>query len=249
MFGKEARVVTHFQCSRPWDNIAKAIELIDLLQGYDDIGVSPERYGSSDARTFELANLQQSDVERIWMKAGGGHFKRKLPWNVQILVFFIKSRGGLVISHFWLWLDASFFQDSKRVARYLDLCKEIYSWGRMDHGYVAHEAEYVIKNRFGPGSGVGGANLRIALPGIYWANFFGPIYTEWFGEDKFQSLATHYKEKLPDGGWLIVTCPSVLTYDDVRLQDHEKQMIRHLGEHAFFEMDNPDKQTKTPFPR
>ena len=70
----------------------------------------------------------------------------------------------------------------------------------MDHGYVAHRIEFLQKNKFGQDGGIGGANLKLGLPGIYWANFFGPRYVKWFGESKFESLSVSSKEPLPGGG-------------------------------------------------
>lgn len=243
---RQPTVKASFQALHPWNHATDALRLLDILHKYGDVGLSPSRYGSSDARTFDLAQLDMAKIEETWMRVGGGHIKGPRPWNMSIMILCVKGLGSPVVSLFAIWVNQNYFEDARRAARFLDLCKDIYSWGKMDFGYVAHEDEYSLKNERGPGRGVGGANLKFALPGIYWANFFGPVYAQWFGNDKFESIETHFKERLTDGGWLLVSRPSVLEYSSPELRMHETGIIYALGREAFFEMDDPNKPTRTP---
>lgn len=246
----KAQVTVDFQCSHPWPD--GLWELLDIWAKYEDVGLAPERYGSSEMRTFPLVQWNKEEMEQTWMRTKGGVFKKKSPWDMSAMVFFMwnhyKRLPIKAISLFTLWIDTEFFSNEERVERFLEFCKDLYKWGDMDHGYVALESEYRVKNSLGHGKEgpLGGANLKIALPGIYWANFFGPLYVKWLGEEKFEDLIIYYKEKLPDGGWLLVTRPQVL--EDVSLFFHaqERDIIHHLGKDAFFEIEDPSKKTITP---
>lgn len=239
-------VVLRFQFVNPWTEPNCAVEFIDILAKYDDVGLRPERYGPYE-RTSAIETLTESQIEEYWKEGDGGTFRRKKPWNMVISISTYESSMTLIVSHFRMYLKARFFTEEHRVKRFLDLCQELYTWGQIDHGCIYLDEEYQRKNRFGEGRGVGGPNLKYALPGIYWANFFGPSYVEWFGEGKFSSLETHYKERLPDGGWLLIARPDLLVWDEAKIKAHEKYIIYHLGREAFFEMDDPGKQTITPW--
>ena len=43
-------------------------------------------------------------------------------------------------------------------------------------------------------------NPSVGLSGIYWANFFGPAYVDFFSKYRIQSAPAFSKKELPDGG-------------------------------------------------
>jgi len=235
-----------FQSSKPWPESEKPFQLLRILSGYADVGLSPARFGASESRTFALDSLGESAILEIWRKVGGGIMKAPKPWSFIVQIFYIKTTWARAISSLWLYLDEDFFLEKDRTLRFLELCKDIYAWGRMDHGLVAHEMEYKIKNELGAGAGVGGPNLTVSLPGVYWANFFGPVYVEWFGRQKFENLNALKKEPLEDGGWFILTRESPLQHDNRAARQAEERIIKDLGQSAFFEKRNPNKKTETP---
>lgn len=234
-----------FQCWIPWREPHKAFELIELFQKYEDVGLSPKHYGPSDARTFDLSDLDESYIEETWTKVKGGTFKAKKPWGFIGYVFYIFNLKGPVSSEFHFSLDQKYFDDEERVSRFLELSKDIYYWGKMDHGYIASNIETESKNSLGTG-GWGGANLKISLPGIYWLNFFGPRYVNWLGAEKFEKLEVYKKEKLNDGGWMIFSRPDLLNYESKAIRNEEKKIIKLIGDKAFFEKNKPWKKLITP---
>lgn len=239
-------VRAQFQSSKPWPEVEKPTELLDLLSGYADVGLSPTRFGSSERRTLDLRSLDESEIVEIWRKVGGGIMKAPKPWGFMVHTSYVKTTWARAISSLWLHLDEDYFSADDRTDRFLELCKELFAWGRMDHAFVAREVEYKSKNELGPGAGVGGPNLKVALPGVYWANFFGSVYVEWFGRQKFENLDTPKKERLHDGGWLLLTREDPIRYDPWAAQRIEEDIMRHLNRDAFFEKRDPRKITKTP---
>jgi hypothetical protein len=222
------------------------MELLGILDKYGDVDLAHQRYGSSDARTFEIGSYSEADTWALWAKVGGGIFKTGKPWNCIYHVSFIKTVWAKAMSSFWIHLSGEFFRSEGRSERFVNLCKEIYSWGRMDHGFVALEGEYLAKNEFGAGRGVGGPNLTKGLPGIYWANFFGPVYVTWMGENRFDKLGDYARERLLDGGWLVFARDNLFDFDPRTTGPKEDQLIKHLGRDAFFEMQRPHKSIRTP---
>jgi hypothetical protein len=243
------KVKTSFQSLNAWDGIIKCFELLDLLEKYEEMGLMPDRYGTSDRRTFALSDLSESQIQNCWSKVNGGIFKRKYPWHFMIMVFFMKTvpKAKITpISNLAIWIDAEYFSDNARQRRYIELCNDICSWGNMHYGFIALDQEYETKNSFGPGRGVGGANLHRGLPGIYWANFFGPEYAEWLGKERFTSIDVHRLEELPHGGWMVITRPDLLIWADPSIRENEQRIMNHLGRDAFFEMEYPDKPISIP---
>ncbi len=124
------------------------------------------------------------------------------------------------------------------------------------YGYACDWNEYVEKNMTGwwvhpetgrrQGGKHHGHDRTRHLPGVCWANFFGPAYVEFFGEERLEGAPAFAKERLPCGGWLLFTASSPGAWDraDTRLmQEHLKD---HLGRDAFFALAHPDRPTVAP---
>ena len=240
------RVRVGFQAAVPWKEPDRAMELLHLLKKYDDLDLSPDRYGSSSSRTFELAKYSEEEIREIWSRVGGGVFKARKSWDCVYHLLFMKAPKAKAVSSFWVSIDDEYFRDSARSKMFITLCKDIYRWGNMDFGFVAHYDEYDAKNRFGENSGVGGANLKIALPGIYWVNLFGPKYVGWLGQERFLSLEGYANEQLSDGGWLVYGRDDLFQFETRSARQREKKLMKNLGRHAFFEMEKPNKKVSIP---
>lgn len=149
-------------------------------------------------------------------------------------------------------LDIAFFTKKDQVEHFLQFAKSLYQWGDMFYGFVANRQDYkaqtwlpqqvIIGNKL---VGAVGQKVMEALPGIFWANFFGPDYVDWFGRDKFDRLPCYRLEELPDGGRLILTSPSPLDYD---ASGETQEALKHyLGRLAFGDVQHPERPTISPF--
>jgi hypothetical protein len=149
-------------------------------------------------------------------------------------------------------LDLAFFTPEEHAEHFLQSAKSLYQWGDMVYGFAAHPKDYkaqtwlpqqvIIGNKL---VGAVGQKVMEALPGIFWANFFGPDYVDWFGRDKFDRLPCYRLEELPDGGRLILTSPSPLEYD---ASGETQEAIKHyLGRLAFGDVQYPERPTISPF--
>ena len=95
-----------------------------------------------------------------------------------------------------------------------------------------------------------GGTPEWGLVDIYWMNLFGPPYVEFFGEEKLLTAPCYRRERLPDGGFLILTSPSPLLHDKPETKKLETALKDHLNNDAFFDRSNPEKKLRAPrFPQ
>jgi len=240
--------------TQDWNAITKAQELINILIQEDDF-LLPQRYDSREPEryVFEVNNLAK--LFEIWASDTAWlSLKRRKPHLWWMLIQNWRYREHKRFNQIMSGFDERYFAKEYNVVRILSCAKRLYVWGNMTYGYICHEQDWGEKNYFGIPTRVasgktvstGGLDLREGLPGIYWANFFGPLYVEFFGREKFLSAPAYFKEELPDGGFLLLTAPSPLDYGRPEVRALEEALMDHLGRDAFFEKARPDKLCRVP---
>jgi len=153
-----------------------------------------------------------------------------------------------------LQVESSYFTSPQKLDEFLSLAGELYLALHAAYGFVELLG---MSRRYKPDGKEWspGIDLKRGLPGIYWANFFGPEYVEMFGVNKVQSAPCHGIENLPDGGVLLVLSPSPFDFERDRetFEMRRLELKRHLGLEAFDPSDwNPTEnpgwrpQGKTP---
>lgn len=236
-----------------WSRPEKAEQFLQMLISEDDIFL-PEKYDNREPERFSFDAADITRAVEIWTGPTAWLLlKRRKPFHMTTTVEWVykeqrrfnEIRGSV---------DARVFEHEEGVGKFLRFAKRVWIWGEATHGYVCHESDWNAKNRFGRPTRVssgrlvwtGGVDLRQGLPGIYWANFFGPQYVDFFGSQKLPSVPAYHKEKLPDGGFVILTARSPLDFGTPAVHALEQAVVDHLGRDAFFQKDNPEKQCRTP---
>ncbi len=233
----------------PWAGRNYALGMLRLFDQFKQLSLAPQRYGTSERRTFALgANLDK--FLSLWEQHHFTVLKSPNPWDMTVVVT-MDSPGVMYptgISHVSVHIKEGFFELDSRTESFLKLAQALYLWGQIDYGCIYSGDEHKEKNIVihGPATWYGGGRLDQMLPGIYWANFFGPRYVHWFGDEKFEKLPAFHKEQLTDGGWLILTRASPLSARGIEVRTLERTIIHHLGEDAFFDKDHPDRPTIAP---
>lgn len=233
-----------------WSTISKANEFVDILVCYKEF-LLPEKYDRQEPERFKFNPCDLSGfIDRWTSKIVGFHIKRKKPYSMFMLIDIWKKKHGNFNS-ITASIDTMYFQNGCNTDRLLGSVNELYSWGAIDHGYICHRHEkekknkYFVEGEYDPIGRLlpktGGTRLHEGLPGIYWANYFGPIYVKFFGPQKFLSVPAYYKEELPDGGFLLLTSKTPFEYSNKKVQKLAKEIIEHLGRDAFFEKSNANK--------
>jgi len=82
-----------------------------------------------------------------------------------------------------------------------------------------------------------GIFLEKGIPGIYWANYFGPFYVNWFGREKFDHLPCVHKKYMADGGCFFTTAPSPWEWNTQEALKIQNEIREFLGADAFFDME------------
>ena len=145
---------------------------------------------------------------------------------------------------------------AKVVKEVLNLGRDLFEAVDGQFGYVCDRMEYLTKNVSGwwehPETGrvQGGRHLGTDrsqhLPGLYWANFFGTSYVDFFSESRLKAAPTWSGERLPGGSWLLLTAAAPEHWESPETALIETQVREHLGDDAFFDIGNPDRRTVAP---
>ena len=138
----------------------------------------------------------------------------------------------------------------------LALGRDIFHTIDGQYGFACDRHEYMAKNmtewwvhlqtgRRQGGKHCGHDRTR-HLPGVYWANFFGPTYVKFFGEDRLEGAPAYAKERLDCEGWLLVTAKSPDAWESPEVKSIQESLVDHMGRDAFFNIANPDRPTTAP---
>lgn len=144
--------------------------------------------------------------------------------------------------------------DHQSAQTYLELASALFSGVEGQYGHLCAREEYFSKNMtefwtspegFPEGGRAFGTDRTKHLPGIYWANFFGPAYVDFFGPDRFESAPAYLVRRLPLG-WLLLTAATPQEWSSAAACARENALREHFGRDAFFSMDAPDRETRAP---
>ncbi len=90
-----------------------------------------------------------------------------------------------------------------------------------------------------------GVNLKRAVPGLYWMNFFGREYLDLIGIERFATVPLPFVETLDDGICIgIGEDPN--KWDTVEYRQREERGLAHLGREYFFTKADSERATKAP---
>lgn len=129
--------------------------------------------------------------------------------------------AGLVERH-EAWY-ARFSLDEERSA------KNFLQWSTT--GGHAPSPEYRVTGR----GGAIGVKLEESIPGVFWGNYFGPFYVDWFGREKFDDLPCVEKSWLDSGGIFFTTAPTPFDWNTPEARQMQQAAMEHLGHDAFFD--------------
>jgi hypothetical protein len=101
------------------------------------------------------------------------------------------------------------------------------------------KGDYIITEKFL------GDDPAEGIPGLYWINAFGPIYSRWLGQG-LKSIPAEVEE-LTGGSHLIRYCetPEDCQSDDVLFRQAASKAL--LGEEKFFDIAQPNRRVMSPF--
>ena len=92
-----------------------------------------------------------------------------------------------------------------------------------------------------------GLDLRKHIPGLYWITLFGKIYVDWFGKEKMKTAPAYKVFELPNDaiGYQLYEDPA--QYQEEESQETARRVKQYLGEKAFFDISDIDRETIAPY--
>lgn len=242
-----------------FDTEERAKEVVNHLLSC--LRFAPNRFGQYDPlRRLTLERVEQvvllimnrtgqeRDPERVFSNV---HFERtrypkcsyrvawaRLPHRAFEISWYIVEEDFIrAPSHLAEWLEFAFGLLRLHEAWYARFCldmeglqKNFLTW-RKRHLRAENPHEGVEGAR-----GVG-VELEKGIPGVYWGNYFGPFYVDWFGREKFETLPCVEKRWLDTGGIFFTTAPTPFDWDTPEARQLQQAVKEHLGADAFFDIE------------
>lgn len=117
-----------------------------------------------------------------------------------------------------------------------------------DYGFVAFNSDYERKHF----SSVRYGHTKIqqdlgddpdrGIPGLYWMNFFGSLYVDWFGKEKLAAVSKYAETiELADGALFIRIDDGPKWVGGLSIPERQRRAIQVLGEGAFFDIRRPGR--------
>ncbi len=223
-------ILLNFYSDVSWDGVERGKNLANLLLSQDTF-LLPQKFNQGLPCRFEFNPDNLEKFYELW-SSRVIVFGRKSPYPIEI---YIDGRYKLIdlFNRFDLFLDQRFLQKDVNLDVLLQFAKQIYRWGDISYGYICHFNEWLGKRE--------SYDLRYSLPGVFWANFFGPAYVNLIGKEKFLTAPVYFKEELENGGFLLLTTPSPFDYSLPETSIIAHNLIKHLGQDSFFDKTQPNK--------
>ena len=171
--------------------------------------------------------------------------------NVPLKVFFhVSPRDFQMFDHVSLYFcfDNKGRMDSARARIFLaevgielllDFAKKLHSiveasWGSIRNDFEENEIGEIL-DEYGKVLSYNAptGKARMALRGVFWANFFGPEYVEMFGRDNLLKAPCYRVEELSDGGMLLLLSETPFDASTENYKSRKKKLYSYLGEDAF----------------
>jgi hypothetical protein len=249
-----------------------ALEQIRALSDFEGGLFQPEKcdLGEPLREKFDPNDLNEP-VRWLSQPAGRFSFKRIKPFRIQGYISNRKRRqlftrdykgGPLVpvvakfpeprfVTQWVVWLDWRLIK-SKGPDLLKRFLTKMFLSSKSAYGFLTAEDDQKLKNflvTIGEGTTTTkfvGDDPENGIPGLYWINIFGQVYTKWLGEALPNIPAS--VETLPDGSRLIQFGDSPQNWQDENIAAQQRSTIDLLGRDKFFDITQPARRL-TPFPQ
>ncbi len=241
-----------------FDTEKRAREMVDYLMAQPHFApnkageyepyrrLTPKRVEAAVASLAALAK-QELDPERVWVmvifertRSPSCTFRiewSNLPHGAFSLSSYRVEEGFLrKVEQLEDWLEFTAGLLDRHETWYAPFClseewlaKNYLEWSTT--GGHAPSPEYRVTGR---GSGIGVA-LEEGIPGVFWGNYFGPFYVDWFGREKFDDLPCVEKRWLDTGGIFFTTSATPFDWNTPAARQMQQAAKDHLGQDAFFD--------------
>jgi len=239
-----------------------AKEALAFLLEYDEGVLRPHECGVYEPfEPFQPAALEQY---LGWLTNPGGEFcfrRSTEPFALQgcisNLLFFEANATVLspVLCTRWSMRMASAVIASHGPEFMKQLLCDACRTAHADYGFVATDHDYRSKHFLSVKESVSevqqyvGDNPEHGIPGLYWMNFFGSVYVDYFGKERLTAVRKEAEIVFLDDGAVFLRFGSLPEESQApALLEHQRAVIRILGENAFFDLRNSERRLDVPRP-
>jgi len=226
-------------------------QLLELLTSQGGIYPPEEVEVWKQGETFErvkfLPEIQNTILDEWEGLRGPTKTFNLLRWNPVQVQIIVELDDFANFDSLSLHVAKSYFADFSNLSGFLEISRKLYSLLSPCYGDLStwemHRRVKSSSVESWPGTDL----VRKGLPGIYWANFFGPEYVGMFGRNQLFSAPCFKVEELPVGGALLILTESPLDFErGPSVFEHRRDAVRrHLGIDAFY---GDDSKPATRFP-
>lgn len=153
-------------------------------------------------------------------------------------------------THWVVWLDEKLLE-SKGPDLLKKFLIEMFMVSKSEYGFLTAEEDYKSKNFLVLDNGKTvtskfvGTDPEWGIPGLYWCNVFGSVYTEWLNP-KLANIPAK-RESLSNGSTLVQFGESPATCKTSEIINLQQRAMNILGRNKFFDLRYPERKVETPF--
>ncbi len=145
-----------------------------------------------------------------WMATSSINLRNSSEYKAQLTLTMSWSASGKYNTSLF-WVEQEYFTDQERIERYLELQIGLYALLEASYGYIHQTQDAIEMSTYRHpihGRTVRAIDLPNGLPGVFWANFFGPEYVAKVTRAKLLAALCYKVQELFDGGVMILISPS-----------------------------------------
>lgn len=227
-----------------------------FLDTIGEFGFVPKSFGDEDPPRNNFNMSSNRNFLKVWAEHPGQLGLERLgKLGFQILVHMSdpSKRASLIT----FALHDEYFASDANVSKFIDFSDKLYSIFNSFQGNISHKKDWDLKTVVLAPIKVGDRTVNAeahmspqptkGLPGVFWANYFGPPFVKFYSKSKLEKAPNYQRRELPDGGYLILTSHSPLDYAKPETKRLEQALIEHLGKDSVFDKRYPDRVLTSPF--
>ncbi len=233
-------VVLHFWTFQDCSGKEVAQRFLDTMYRF---GLVPDKFGDEDPPRHNFKPSSTGSFLKLWRRRPGQLNMLKLGrMGFQALLSLSRPMPGLIT----FAIHDEYFQGTENTAKFLEFSDELYEMFKPVSGEISHKKEWdsktVVIEPIKVGDKTVNAEAHIAvrptkgLPGIFWVNYFGPTFVDFYTRAKLEAAPCYNKKRFADGGYRVLTGPSPLDYAKPETKKMEQDLIEHLGPDTFFDV-------------
>lgn len=236
---KDVYIVVDIDTTKHLGREDLAVRLLDLLLR-NNAPYAPQKWGVEEPARYVIDLDDLSPILEEWLapkELKDLLFARKRPAPAEMWIGIHRFERAKFNS-FHAYISEKYFKKIGPEKEMLDFITELCSVMGAAYGFIAHKTQ---ESRQSP-------ILTPAerLPGIYWANFFGQPYIDFFGRERLLATPCHEVREINENLILLLTAESPFQPEMLENDDIPDLIKKYLNQKAFAGPRFPDKPCEVP---